>query len=289
MKVQSLLFFAILTSLLAFGCNNKTSRPEENSVSFDTVSVDTVCRLNPDQQQPVCHLHICLARPVEAHGEVNIPAIEAFIVNMVKQGAFASAADLRLEKLIPLYTDNYIEQYRKEGNDLLANYTEQPQEAYKWLSFEERVEGKPLFNQFDFLSYQIVTGTYTGGAHEETMTKVSVLDLKTLFPLTLLDLFDLDVLPMVNEIIQQQLVKDYGCKTIEELGNYFLDPATIVATENFFIDQRGIIWMYDPYEIAPFAMGTIRVSVPWTDVRSLLLPDSPVIRIADFGKPQNQD
>ena len=284
MKVKTLLLFAIPVFVVASSCTKKQTLPEDNHVTFDTVTMDTLARLLPDQEQPVCHLRMSLARPTEAREETNLPAIQSFIVNMVKQGAFASKASSRIDNLVKLYAESYIEQYRKDAAELLANYEDQPQEAYGWLSFEETVEGKPLFDQFDFLSYQITTYTYSGGAHGETLTKVGVLDLKTLYPLNLLDIFDMDVLPLVAEKIQQQLMKDNDCKTLEDLTTYFIDPASVAATENFSIDQRGMNWIYDPYEIAPYAMGTIRVSVPWTELRSLLLPDSPVVRIADFGK-----
>jgi len=282
--VKTLLLFAFPVFVLATGCTKKQTIAEDNHVTFDTVTVDTLARLLPEQEQPVCHLRINLARPLEAREETNLPAIQSFIVNLVKQGAFASNAGSKIDNLVKLYTENYIAQYRKDGAELLANYEDQPQEAYGWLSFEETVEGKPLFDQFDFLSYQVTTYTYSGGAHGETLTKVGVLDLQTLYPLNLLDIFDLDILPLVAEKIQQQLMKDNDCKTPEDLTEYFIDPASVTATENFFIDQRGMNWIYDPYEIAPYAMGTIRVSVPWTELRSLLLPDSPVLRIADYGK-----
>ena len=284
MKVQTLLLFTFLTSVLMFSCTPKQALPEDNHVTFDTVSVDTLCRLIEEQEQPECHFRIKIARPVEAKEESALPAIQSFIINMVKQGAFAAASGSKIENMVKLYAENYIEQYRKDGRELLSNYTEQPEEGYGWLSFEEYAEGKPLFNQFGFLSYQVTTYTFAGGAHGETQTRVGVLDLKTLYPVSLLDLFDIDMLPMVSEKIQQQLMKDNDCKTLDDLAENFIDPAAIVATDNFFIDQRGVSWMYDPYEIAPYAMGTIRITVPWTELREFLLADSPVVRIADFGK-----
>ena len=34
-------------------------------------------------------------------------------------------------------------------------------------------------------------------------------------------------------------------------------------TENFYIDENGIHFIYDPYEIASFAAGTIDIFVPY--------------------------
>ena len=37
----------------------------------------------------------------------------------------------------------------------------------------------------------------------------------------------------------------------------------VQMTENFYIDEKGIHFIYDPYEIASFAAGTIDIFVPY--------------------------
>jgi hypothetical protein len=33
-------------------------------------------------------------------------------------------------------------------------------------------------------------------------------------------------------------------------------------TENFYLDDKGVHFIYQPYEIAPFATGTVDIFVP---------------------------
>ena len=39
---------------------------------------------------------------------------------------------------------------------------------------------------------------------------------------------------------------------------------------NFSVSEDGVTYIYNHYEIAPYAMGIIRVTLPWDDVRELL-------------------
>lgn len=43
-------------------------------------------------------------------------------------------------------------------------------------------------------------------------------------------------------------------------------------TENFYLDDCGIHFIYNPYEIDCYAAGTIDIFVPWKSKRIPLLP-----------------
>jgi hypothetical protein len=39
---------------------------------------------------------------------------------------------------------------------------------------------------------------------------------------------------------------------------------------NFSVSDTHVTWVYNPYEIAPYVMGAIELSVSWTDLKPFL-------------------
>lgn len=39
---------------------------------------------------------------------------------------------------------------------------------------------------------------------------------------------------------------------------------------NFSVSEEGVTWTYNPYEIAPYAMGAIELAVRWSDLKPYL-------------------
>lgn len=81
--------------------------------------------------------------------------------------------------------------------------------------------------------------------------------------------------PELNKVLQRALIKSLGRKTAQEVekedGIYVAD---LTSNDNFRLDAKGMTYTYNPYEIAPYAMGIIEVFVPYEEVRHLLRPQS---------------
>ena len=39
---------------------------------------------------------------------------------------------------------------------------------------------------------------------------------------------------------------------------------------NFTVSDSGVTYIYNQYEIGPYVMGTIKVTVPWNELEDLL-------------------
>ena len=128
------------------------------------------------------------------------------------------------------------------------------------------------------LSLQKELYTYSAGAaHGLLGTSYYNIDLKTRTVLSEGDLFVDGYQPELAKVLQRCALTTYGCKTVEELeekiGAYLTDFA---PNDNFTLSPEGLIYCYNPYEIAPFAAGTIRVRVPYVELTKLLRPGSPL-------------
>ncbi len=58
----------------------------------------------------------------------------------------------------------------------------------------------------------------------------------------------------------------------------FFTIEDIVPNNNFWLDEIGIHYSYNQYEIAPYSMGVIDVTVPYSDISDILLPDGIISR-----------
>ena len=67
----------------------------------------------------------------------------------------------------------------------------------------------------------------------------------------------------MEKLWQQAIVRHFNAKSfadhVKTRGNVF-EP---FMTENFYLDGKGVHFIYDPYEIDCFAAGTIDIFVPW--------------------------
>jgi hypothetical protein len=84
--------------------------------------------------------------------------------------------------------------------------------------------------------------------------------------------------PLTEKIIDQ-LMRNYNVTAPDSLlmqGFFALED--IVPNNNFWLDRENIHYTYNQYEIAPYAMGVIDVSVPYSGLSDILLPDGIIAR-----------
>ncbi len=48
------------------------------------------------------------------------------------------------------------------------------------------------------------------------------------------------------------------------------------VTENFYLSDKGITFIYDPFEIAAYSYGEIAITLGWDQLRPLVSDNSPL-------------
>ena len=104
----------------------------------------------------------------------------------------------------------------------------------------------------------------SGGAHGMEETHVSNYDLRTGDRLTLDALFTPEGKAALAETIRARILKDKGVATWEELAtrDCYNAAAEVAPTENFTLTATDITFVYNPYDIACYAAGGTRVTLP---------------------------
>lgn len=271
--------FLIVASLfIQLGFYSCTTKPSDITVLLDSVAVDSVCPLFHNYEKPACHFNLRMEVPyVEDNSSLSL-SLQRFLSAIPRQGAFVEDSDGTVAGMADNYLRTYIMQYLQEGKDAIDSYGEDMQAAATWMSYEEQAEGTVYFHEGSFLSYQFKVYSYMGGAHGNTVTANRVFDMSSQNTVTLSNLFNEESLSVVADNLRQALAIQNDCQTVDELiqSGIFFSAGEIEPNDNFLLDNKGLTWIYDPYEIAPYAYGPVTVSLSWNQLVDLIDPDSSV-------------
>lgn len=179
-----------------------------------------------------------------------------------------SYANLSVENLQNAMRDTFFATYL----DMLAQ--EKPDstaEVPYVLNYAESASISIIFNEKSLLSVGYGTYEYTGGAHGNHSTTLATYDLAQKKALTLNDVFLPKYEKTINKALANAVRRQFNIKPNEPLSNNLFGNS-IESTNNFCITPKGILFLYNPYEIAAYAMGEIELFVPFQDVKSVVNP-----------------
>jgi hypothetical protein len=216
--------------------------------------------------------------PVSAVKPELLHTAETFIVNLYFKDDYTGLSPVTAARR---YRDNYLDNYLRDTTLVSELYGNDRDAAMRWMSYEEISTGRVLYVSDAFLSYAVDFYGYSGGAHGNRSVHNSVIDLATACPVFLCDLFSEGAIDEVSDLLRCQIAADRGCSSVDSLAELgFFSPREIDLTENFFVDRRGVTWQYNPYDIAPYALGVISVTLSWDQLYPYLLEESPLIPLA---------
>ena len=146
-----------------------------------------------------------------------------------------------------------------------------------WYSYYKGIESHVQLYEKNLLVYRIDYNEYTGGAHGIYMTTFLNMDLGLMRPLRLDDVFVGEYQEALTDLIWNQLMADNEAKTRAELEDMgYGSTGEIAPTENFYLDKDGVTFYYNVYDITPYAMGPVTVSIPFQMLEHML-GSNPVV------------
>ncbi len=128
-----------------------------------------------------------------------------------------------------------------------------------------------ITNDHHVLCIAVSTGTYNfGAAHPNHSGNLYNFDLQTGNLLALEDLLLPGYQALLTKKAEAYFVKANGSE------GWNFEPGKFYLSADFAITSAGLLFMYDPYEIGPYAAGDPEVLIPYKDIKELIKPDSPV-------------
>ncbi|MEW6281491.1 MAG: DUF3298 and DUF4163 domain-containing protein, partial [Candidatus Eremiobacterota bacterium] len=161
---------------------------------------------------------------------------------------------------------------REFVNDFQQNSKDLPPESPPW-SLEAEYE--LVYESARLLCLRQSGYNYTGGAHGSPVVASFVLDLKTGKRLQLKDMLSPGYLKVMSDYSRKELARnpDYGGETD------WINQGTEPKEEMFPVTlptEKGLLIVFPPYQVAPYAAGLPEVTVPWSVLSGLIKPDGPL-------------
>ena len=179
------------------------------------------------------------------------------------------------ELLMENITFDFFESYRN-ATDGIPNIEKTA--SFNWI---KKLYMEVLYNENSLLTLKFDKYAFTGGAHGVQITQFWVFNLLNNNPVDLSGLLIKGFEDELRKILDKKLRKLNGIKEDENLleSGFFVE--NIDFTDNFYINNDGIGFYYNVYEIASYATGTTELFCTFYDLRNILRPDHPFFWITD--------
>ena len=184
-----------------------------------------------------------------------------------------AAARNSMEDDFAAYLESYLETFEDSVSAETLTFIDESPSMFTW-DYQET--NKAIYNEHYLLCMEEYGYSYTGGAHGNYGFSYRVFDLSTGNVLQLHDLFTQEKLSALAAAAERQLRADRGIAADRSLNESGLFIDQLELKEDFFIDQGGIGFLYNPYEIASYADGAITVYLKWEQVRNFIKPVGPL-------------
>lgn len=187
------------------------------------------------------------------------------IVGALCRTAFQVDESEDIEKAERIWADACIRDYREANMDLLE-YVKGNGGESAVLSWEMSVSGYICGVHGNLYSYNVTSYSYTGGAHGSTVEAGLVFDGATGELVTENDLFAGEFRETLSELLTAHLEESL----IDADAYDALFIKDIEPNGNFIVTSEGITYIYGQYEIGPYYLGIIKVTVPWDELQGIL-------------------
>lgn len=271
---QSLIVL-FLFALLATGCNTPARQAADNDIRFDSIQVDKTYHLLDNPNNPNCHLQQKFIYPVRFTDQEILKKVQK---NFVLSFFGESFEDLAPEEATAKYTEDYLSNYKELEDDFKAELEKKDDRPVgAWFSYMEMSHNEITYNRNDLLSYVVSFENYTGGAHGSHAYTNHVINLKTGDAVTEEDIFVDNFQESLAQILIDRIAKQNKVENAKELENIgFFSIEEIFPNGNFRIDEEGITYTFNEYEIAAYVVGKTEVLLPYAEIRHLLKNESPI-------------
>jgi hypothetical protein len=117
---------------------------------------------------------------------------------------------------------------------------------------------------------------YSGGAHGMTNISYDIIYLDNGRLLTYSDVFKEEGEEELAKILTAQLRKDYGIPKEVTLGEAGFFVEEVKPNRNIYVTGNGVGFLYNSYEIAPYAQGATNIFLEFKQIKDLVKKGTPV-------------
>jgi hypothetical protein len=241
---KSYLYFLFIAAILLVGCN------DENQLVLEPVQLtNSGCNDCPD----ISITYPRVLEDTQLGNSLNRGVEEEIIALLTFSDTLAVTS---VEEAIKSFTNGYAE--------LKKVY---PKEAIDW---EAQIDARVSFENNKIISIQMDSYLFTGGAHGYASTQFLNFDKEKGIEIDT-EAFFKDLLEFRNYVEgkfrkQEKIPND---APINSTG-FMFEQDTFYLPENIGLTSKGILLLYNQYEVASYADGQIELLIPYKEAKNFL-------------------
>ncbi|PYF72726.1 DUF3298 and DUF4163 domain-containing protein [Pedobacter nutrimenti] len=139
----------------------------------------------------------------------------------------------------------------------------------------KQIEIRVLPQRKNYLPLEYTFIDYAGGAHPNSAVIFENYNTSSQHRITLDSLIDKANMPKLTKIAEKIFRKNEHLTSTQSLANsYFFEKNTFSLNHNFTVTDKGLKFLYNPYEIKAYAAGRTELLIPFEDIKDILKPNS---------------
>jgi len=165
----------------------------------------------------------------------------------------------------------FFKQYVEKNKDLYESGF-----SFNWVKYLNSVI---YYNKGGYTVYRINNYGFTGGAHGITRINYIVFDTENGVKLNKEDIFSEGYEEKLSGLIDKKLRELFEIPAEKSLQDGGFFEGKVQANDNIFMNMKGLGFLYNQYEIAPYSYGQIEVFFTYEEIETIIAPG--------FRKPLN--
>ena len=275
--VLSVMATCLVSCFLLSGCNGQK---QIDSETVKTVKVEEQAHLQDDTVSPTCQITIDYSYLAKSDAADSIVQR----INRTIQAHILGKEYTRMnpEVAVDSFKNTYINNYRKDVNEFyqedIKNGTPKD-ELPTWYNYEYGLTTYFSEGKEGILNFIAETFEYTGGTHPNSWNKWMNFEKNTGKLLALKDVFMAGSEKPMSDMLLEELItematrlEDSSITSLEGLQNAgILNSTNMYVPDNFLLEKEKVSFLYNKYDIAPYAVGIITLSLPYTSVEKYMI------------------
>nr|WP_295934888.1 DUF3298 and DUF4163 domain-containing protein [uncultured Dyadobacter sp.] len=160
------------------------------------------------------------------------------------------------------------EVFEKNYNDFRKDFPEAPG------CWQVELSGDTVMTTAKVLFYELGHYAFTGGAHPNSFTSFHAFDGKTGVEVEMKD-FVVDSVALLKVVEKKfREVEKLAPEADLEAAGYFLQNHHFFVPANYVFTPQGVLFYYNPYEIAAYVRGAIEFTIPYAALEGIVKKDA---------------
>lgn len=259
--MKTTLFISGIAALLITSCSTSV---ENEKIDFATITAEKTFKLDaPSSTSPKSDikLDVLYVKGEGQKAKLMNDTISQWLFNIkgvTIHQAVDSFVNMRGKNYIADFTDLY-------KQDKANNAT-----PGGWYQAHYDLKTHTEQNADTIINYIAEQDTYDGGAHGLFIKSVMNFSTKSGKLVTLDNVLLPGYKTRLNEILLEKLLKQTHSKDTDELRSKgYLYSMDMCPSQFYLINSKGITFIYNQYEIAPYAVGITELKLTWDELKDV--------------------